>query len=1444
MTTARRALWLAQTLRPDVSHAVAFGVTLTGPLDTDRFLADVEAVFAHVGWADVCLPGRPGDEESVPTPAPAGTGRPVVELVDLSGEPEPAAVSTERAERLVSSPDGARLDVPLARGELHRLGPARHRWVVRLHHVLTDGAGALRVMAHVAEVHAGRARARDLDVPGDTELAEADAAYAASSRHQADARHWAGVLERHEPTFLTGGAPGSVSSELVRVERPVGAHRSPGAGELVAALATFCARWLDTADVGLALPVAARTSALRRRALQPQSNVVPLWLPGVGDLDAGEASRLARTAVTGALRRQLLRREEMYRDHGAAEPGVVVNLLPATPATEIGELRWELEVLRTGPVGDVAVTVHGADAGGARAVSWEAPAARVDAAGLAGLAERFDRHLAAFLTELDGGPVVPADSVFLPDEWERYRARSGPPAPPYTPLAAVLEESAAEDPRADAVLDGRGALDRSALLALADHHAGLLDRAGVRPGDPVAVCVPRSVESVLAFWAVVRAGAVWVPVDPTAPAARTADVLSRAGVRVGLTASPGDGEGDGGRGGNGGGPPAPAGGDGVTWIAVDRGAPTTGPVGPARAPGLDRGPGDRAYVLFTSGSTGRPKGVVMPHRGLPALTAEIRRSYALGPGDRMLHASSPTFDSGLVEVLSAAVTGAALVVAPVDVRGGEPLARLVRDAGVTHLVVTPSVLDTVPVETARGLTQVVLGGEAVPSALVARWGDRVPLRNAYGPTETRCSINFSGPLDPGAPVTVGPPMTGVTEAVLDRHGRPQPPGAIGVLHASGPQVADGYLAEPELTAEVFLPSTLGGGPVMYRTGDLATWTPDGDLRVLGRRDGQVKLRGLRIELDEVDAALAALPGISNSATVLGRLPSGSTGLVSYVVPAEAGATSSEELRAGLAERLPAYMLPSATVTVDELPRTHNGKLDVAALPPVRAGAPGTARPPSGEREEALCAAVARTLSLDSVDPDSSFPGLGGDSLGAVRLVQDLEDAGWRCPAVERLLAGVELGAVAPALERVTATRDETTGGRSTDPVGGDVPLGPAQRTVSRTPGDPDAQLIRVAWVPGPEARPTAAAIAEVVRVQLSRHPVLGASFPDTPDGPVLRLAADRTVDELVTTRTHTGATDRDALHAVVRDLEAALDVRSGPPMLVRVLTDGDQRVRAVVAVLHHVAVDGISLAVLAKEAAAVLTGADPGPAPTTRLDRHLLDLAATPPADAEPPSLPDRAWTLDGVDPLAVTDRRALHTTVTLDAAEAEALREHAARAHVTPFTAVRAALAATLAEVTGDALLASAIPVSGRPRGWEGVVGDFVLSALLPLDRAATPAEAALAEQRARATAESGVAMEALLDRLGRPTREGACFPVPVCVGWAPAVGGDGGDRDGGGVGGTAHVYPPERTRWLLQLDVSPLPAGSIRLLFTHAAGGLRPDRVERLGEALARRLRGGPTS
>ena len=394
-------------------------------------------------------------------------------------------------------------------------------------------------------------------------------------------------------------------------------------------------------------------------------------------------------------------------------------------------------------------------------------------------------------------------------------------------------------------------------------------------------------------------------------------------------------------------------------------------------------PDDIAHLIYTSGTTGVPKGVAVTHHNVTQLW-RTRRRPDLAPAQVWTQCHSYAFDFSVWEIWAALLGGGRLVVVPEAVAGSpDDFHALLVAEHVNVLSQTPSAVAALSPE---GLESValMLGGEACPAEVVDRWAPGRVMINAYGPTEATVYASISAPLTPGsAVVPIGAPVSGAALFVLDGWLRPVPAGVVGELYVAGRGVACGYVRRAGLTGSRFVACPFGGpGARMYRTGDLVCWGADGQLRYLGRADEQVKIRGYRIELGEVQAALAGLDGVEQAVVIAREDRPGDKRLVGYVT----GTADPAEMRAALAERLPAYMVPAAVVVMDALPLTPNGKLDTRALPAPEYQDVDRYRAPANAIEEILAGIYAQVLGLERVGVDDSFFDLGGDSLSAMRVI--------------------------------------------------------------------------------------------------------------------------------------------------------------------------------------------------------------------------------------------------------------------------------------------------------------------------------------------------------------------------------------------------------------------------------------------------------------------------
>ncbi len=556
-------------------------------------------------------------------------------------------------------------------------------------------------------------------------------------------------------------------------------------------------------------------------------------------------------------------------------------------------------------------------------------------------------------------------------DWNRFQT----PLPPAACIHTEFEAVAARQPDAAAVAGwadvaarkGRQVLTYDELNQRANQWAHALRAQGIGPERVVAVAAARDPRTVVALLAVLKAGGVYLPINPNDPDERIQWMLADAGATLLLD---------------------PAG------TFSDRPLPShvrawTGDSGgwEAANPDLRTNGNNAAYLIYTSGSTGRPKGVIVPHRGMCNLAPQQARNFGVAPGSRWLQTASLCFDMSLSEMLLTLCGGAELVILPArHLLPGPDLEQALRFWSITHVFMPPSLLAAMPFVELPALTTLVIGGETCPQNLVDTWAARYTFFNAYGPTEytvhstqTRCRV--------GEAVTIGKPIQNTRVMILDERLEPVPVGVPGELCIAGPGLARAYQGRPDLTAARFVPDphATTPGERLYRSGDLARWNENGAIQFLGRCDDQVKLRGFRIEPGEISAALRRLEGVSQAVTVLRR--DTDARLVAYAVHAASAPPQwGEHLRQQLAATLPAFMVPASVVVLDALPLNANGKIDTGALPADEQNPVLEAQKPIGALETRIADVWAEVLGRTQVPVTANFFDLGGHSLllGRVR----------------------------------------------------------------------------------------------------------------------------------------------------------------------------------------------------------------------------------------------------------------------------------------------------------------------------------------------------------------------------------------------------------------------------------------------------------------------------
>lgn len=814
------------------------------------------------------------------------------------------------------------------------------------------------------------------------------------------------------------------------------ALKQPWPDVLTALVAEYCRRHTDGAgETVVGVPYMGRLGSKAARVPAMVMNVLPLALREPDETIEAFIGHTARELMRGR-RHGRYRGEQLRRDLGLIGGkrrlyGPLINVQPFYRPLTLPGVSAQLEILCTGPVDDLTLGFRG-DAQTALDLEIEANPR------LYGEAE-VDDHLARLPAFIDAAlrlcePACHAggrlDDIALATSAEARRYlfdvnATGHPVPDTT-LVALYEAQMAATPGAVALAFDGEPLSYAELEQRTRALALQLRERGVGRDSIVAVALPRSFELVIALVAIQRAGGAYLPLDAAQPDARLERILDSARPVCLLTESverfaswpvlaPHD------------------------W-SVDESASLPTSAAPA--------PSDAAYVIYTSGSTGEPKGVVVEHHAIVNRLLWMREYFSVDESERILQKTPATFDVSVWEFFLPLIAGARLVIAPPDAhRDPRIVAQLIREQGITTLHFVPSMLAAflaTPGIESYSLRRVIVSGEALSSTLRERFHGVLSagLYNLYGPTEAAVDVSVweASRDDTATPVPIGFPVWNSRLYVLDAKLRPLPPGVAGDLYLGGVQLARGYLGQPELTAERFIDDPFSGsdnsGGRLYKSGDVARFRRDGAVEFLGRSDDQIKLRGLRIELGDIERALTNAPGVASAEVLLRQPDAGEPRLVAYVQlasPRPEGADFQETgaLRAHLvrhlAQRLPDYMLPAAFVTVDEWPLTANGKLNRRALPlpEMEASAGGGL---ASDTQRMLAALFSAELGIErALGPDDDFFRLGGDSLSAVHLLLAIEKHFQCDPGFGTLFAAPTVAALAEHLDTPAEAADDGLG---------------------------------------------------------------------------------------------------------------------------------------------------------------------------------------------------------------------------------------------------------------------------------------------------------------------------------------------------------------------------------------------------------------------------------
>ncbi|GAB3440722.1 hypothetical protein GCM10027436_24460 [Actinophytocola sediminis] len=1324
LTGTQRDLWtLAQLGSTGTATTVAWRLRLHGPVSVPALRDAADAIVAR----HEVLRGRIGDRDGEPVMVVGPPVRVPVDVHDLRGLADTDRRAGELAGAAARHAFDLTTDTPLLRITVLRLADDVADLVVVSDHIATDGASVGVLMAELAgtptasfaQVGAVALRERALaDVPGERNrlVAYWSDALAGATPPDALFDRAAHGAQRFLGERISRPLPGSLWSAVRALAESAGV--TPFAVYL-SALGVLVGELVRGQDVLLGMAVARRDLPEVEHTVGPLADVLPVRLRLTPDTSVRD---LLRTTMSSAVR---------ALDHGGLPGGELAGLwdgdrpagVPLTPVSiavqpdglpmSVHGPGTRLDLLGELPTGGshnpltVFVNTHvdGAELIVEHDPSWISPAR----------ARWFTRSLLHLLHTVVSTPDTPLSALNLVADRElteltRWGTGPGLPALDARDVPDAVWRTASRTPDAIAVSSAGGQLTYAELVGHADWIARVLHASGVAAGDTVGVCLPRDEFLPAALLAVWRAGAAYLPLDTEQPVARLVQLAGEAGPRAVLTRGAAL-------------PVATAVADavpGLRVVSADESADERVD-GVAFAPVLPAGDA-LAYVLYTSGSTGRPKGVEVSHANLHAFVRSRARRPGMTPNDAMLALAPLAFDVSAEELWWPLVTGARCVVADRDCAvDGHQLARRIAESGVTVAELTPTsmrILLAAGWPGAPGL-RLMLGGEVLDPDLAATVRPLVAeLWNGYGPTETTVSAAMHRVVgDEHARVPIGSPIPGVRLYVVDEADRLAPPGAVGELWIGGTGVATGYRARPELTSAAFVADPVRPGERCYRTGDLVRWRPDATLEFLGRADGQVKVRGNRFELGEVESVLRGLSGVDDAAVVVAE-DGVDAHVVGYLTPASVDAAAVGRQARRL---LPAYMVPSAWRTLDTLPLLPNGKLDRRGLPPAPVADPAAAAPLSAA--EAAVAQVWRTcLRVDRIGPDSDFFALGGRSLAATRVVGLLHARLGRRITVRTLFDHPVLADFTARIAEESTGADRPLVARA-DPAA-PAPLSSAQRRLwfaaALDPGSAAYNSPTVLRIRGEldESR-----LYLAVRGLAARHDVLRSRFAEV-DGEPVALPGPAAAVPLSTV----DVTESELAEEVAAEIARPFVLDAAPPLrAVLFRLAPDHHVLALTC--HHIATDAVSQRILLSEMDLLyrLAPDDWPPPPALQCADHAawertqhrgagLDWWARRLAD-----LPALRLPTDRPRP-AVADWTAGEVGLRLPSAVVGRVRDLASAAGTTPFTVLFAAWQLLLARLAGVTDFAVAVPHSGRRTAEQDeLVGFFVntvaVRAELPAD-------------------------------------------------------------------------------------------------------------------------------
>jgi enterobactin synthetase component F len=930
-------------------------------------------------------------------------------VVDLRGDADPHAAAVAQMQADLNQNLRVDSGQPLACHQLIQVGDNRWYWYQRYHHLVVDGFSFPAITRQIVAIYrawSGGEATPDSPFTPFADVVEEYQRYRDSDAYNRDGAFWAEQRKQLPPPVSLSATPlpgRAATTDILRMKitadaRAFSALANTGQVQRTDLALALVALWLGRLtgrmDYAAGFIFMRRMGSAALTATGPVLNVLPLavtlqpqeTLPELAQRLAGQMKKMRRHQRYDA--------EQIVRDSGRSASdealfGPVFNVKVFDYQLDLDGVQAITHTLATGPVNDLEMALFPDEQGGL-SIEILANQQRYDEATLTRHVERLHALLAQF-AENPALTCGAAETVSQGEYQQLARINDTGVLLPATTLSALAAEQADRTPDAPALADAQIQLSyrqmREQVIALAT----LLRERGVKPGDSVAVALPRSVFLTLALHAIVEAGAAWLPLDTGYPDDRLHMMLEDAQPSLLITTDD----------------QRPR----FSTLPVAMFSYNTLLPGAGSEPLGLCAPEQTAYIIFTSGSTGRPKGVMVGQTAIVNRLLWMQDHYPLSAADVVAQKTPCSFDVSVWEFWWPFIAGAQLVMAEPEAHR-DPLAmqQFFASSGVTTTHFVPSMLAAFVatltpdnVDCTRSLKQVFCSGEALPTALCREWEQltQVPLHNLYGPTEAAVDVSWYPAFGEelaavqGNSVPIGFPTWNTGLRILDAMMRPVPFGVAGDLYLTGIQLAQGYLGRPDLTASRFIADPFAPGERMYRTGDVARWLDNGAVEYLGRSDDQLKIRGQRIELGEIDRAMLNLPDVAQAvahACVFNQAVA--TGgdarqLVGYVVSESGLPLDREVLREALKAQLPPHMVPVVLLQISDLPLSANGKLDRKALPLPELNSKTRGRAPESDTEITVAEAFSGLLGCEVNDIEADFFALGGHSLLAMRLAAQL-----------------------------------------------------------------------------------------------------------------------------------------------------------------------------------------------------------------------------------------------------------------------------------------------------------------------------------------------------------------------------------------------------------------------------------------------------------------------